>query len=150
MDKFGLNKENFPSHREYMKEYQRLFANTDARKLAMQRYSKSAQGKEKNRIAVEKFRKTDKRREYLKKWRLANPGKGRADNAKRRAAKLQRTPSWADLEAIKQFYLNCPPGKVVDHDIPLQGKNVSGLHVVENLRYLTPKENRRKSNKYEQ
>jgi len=148
MDKFGLNKEDFISHREYMKEYQRLYAKTDARKKALQRYSKSAQGKESNKKAQEKFHKTAKYRETLKKWRKANPGKARADNAKRRAAKLQRTPSWADLKAIKLFYENCPKGKVVDHDIPLQGENVSGLHLLENLRYLTPTENSSKHNKY--
>jgi len=58
------------------------------------------------------------------------------------------TPKWADLEAIKQFYINCPDGMTVDHIIPLRGKNVSGLHVVENLQYLTPLENSRKYNKY--
>lgn len=62
---------------------------------------------------------------------------------------IQRTPIWADLEKIKQIYFKCPEGKHVDHEIPLKGKLVSGLHVHNNLQYLTPEENRIKLNKYE-
>lgn len=62
--------------------------------------------------------------------------------------KLQRCPKWSDLEAIKQFYLNCPKGKEVDHIVPLQGKIVSGLHVLNNLQYLTKKQNLRKGNRH--
>jgi len=68
--------------------------------------------------------------------------------AKRRAAKLQRTVAWADLAAISDFYMKCPEGYEVDHIIPLQGKLVSGLHVENNLQYLKQRENRSKSNKY--
>lgn len=67
---------------------------------------------------------------------------------KRRADMLERTPPWADLSAIKQFYKECPEGYHVDHIVPLRGKNVSGLHVLENLQYLTAEENLRKSNKF--
>lgn len=68
---------------------------------------------------------------------------------KRRACKINRTPNWADLEAITTFYKNCPKGMVVDHIIPLQGETVSGFHVVSNLQYLTREENAQKYNKFE-
>ena len=58
------------------------------------------------------------------------------------------TPAWAELEEIKQFYKNCPRGHHVDHQVPLCGKNVSGLHVLANLQYLTASENCRKGNKF--
>lgn len=84
-----------------------------------------------------------------KKWAEANPGKVNAKGAKYRADRLQRTPSWADVDAIKLFYENCPSGHEVDHIIPLKGKNVSGLHVAENLQWLPMSENRRKGNRCE-
>ena len=59
-----------------------------------------------------------------------------------------RLPKWADVEAIRQFYMNRPQGCEVDHIIPLSGKTVSGLHVLENLQYLTIAENRSKNNKF--
>jgi len=68
--------------------------------------------------------------------------------AKYRAAKLLRIPKYADLEAINLFYKNCPIGYHVDHVIPLQGKNVSGLHILSNLQYLPAIENIAKSNKF--
>lgn len=67
---------------------------------------------------------------------------------KRKAAKLQRTPSWANLEAIKAIYQDCPEGHQVDHIIPLQGANVSGLHLAENLRHLPRSENASKGNRW--
>jgi hypothetical protein len=58
------------------------------------------------------------------------------------------TPRWANLSAIRDFYANCPEGHHVDHIVPIKGKAVSGLHVIENLQYLPASENQRKSNKY--
>jgi len=84
-----------------------------------------------------------------KVFRTENPEVIAANSAKRRAAKLNRTPKWADYDKIKEIYKNCPEGYEVDHIIPLQGKLVSGLHVEANLQYLTTTENRSKSNKFE-
>lgn len=68
----------------------------------------------------------------------------------RRAHKGLATPRWLSAEQraeIFSFYKNRPPGYEVDHIVPLQGKNVSGLHVPWNLQYLPAAENRRKGNK---
>lgn len=75
------------------------------------------------------------------------PHKVRARSSRRRAALLQRTPAWADRARIDAVYAACPTGMEVDHFYPLQGKTVSGLHVHENLQYLTPRQNRSKKNR---
>lgn len=84
---------------------------------------------------------------YGEKYAKLHFNKKRAQSAKRRCAKLKRTPKWANLKEIKNIYDNCPKGMVVDHIIPLQGKLVSGFHVEYNLQYLTPKENSEKGTK---
>lgn len=68
--------------------------------------------------------------------------------AKRRAGKLQRTPKWADTNRTAEIYRLCPDGYEVDHIIPLQGKLVSGLHVPDNLQYLSVNANRAKHNNF--
>lgn len=76
--------------------------------------------------------------------------------AKRRTLRLQRTPLWADAEAIRAIYLEAQRltrdtgvPHHVDHDVPLQGKLVSGLHVHNNLQILTGSENSKKRNRFE-
>lgn len=76
-----------------------------------------------------------------------NHGMYNARGAKRRAQLLLRIPKWADTVSIKNFYDNCPEGYHVDHIIPLQGKTVSGFHVLNNLQYLPALENISKGNK---
>lgn len=69
-------------------------------------------------------------------------------NREKNAARRSRTPPWADRKALRDFYKNCPKGHQVDHIIPLKGALISGLHVLENLQYLTEEENMRKGNKW--
>ena len=83
-----------------------------------------------------------------RQWQKDNPKTHAAYKAKRRADKLSATPPWADLERIKRFYQNCPEGYHVDHIIPLQHPLICGLHVSENLQYLTAEENMKKGNRF--
>lgn len=73
--------------------------------------------------------------------------KCRSTTSAYRARKLQAVPKWADMLAIKQFYDSCPEGHHVDHIIPLAGKDVCGLHTLDNLQYLPATENLRKGNR---
>lgn len=75
--------------------------------------------------------------------------------AKRRASKRNATPAWADDAVIKlvyttRQYLTEDTGKEwhVDHIVPLQGRNVCGLHVHFNLRVIPAKDNLSKSNHF--
>jgi len=94
-----------------------------------------------------------KRREYYQK----NKVDYYANKAKRRAATLQRTPKWlnschfmvmrcyySEAKYLRQKGFDCE----VDHIIPLQGANVSGLHVPWNLQIIEKSKNRSKSNKF--
>lgn len=87
-------------------------------------------------------------------WRLQNPAKAAARASRRRAAKMQRTPKWADHAAIELVYIEAQrrreAGEMVevDHIIPLQGELVSGLHVPENLQIISMQANRSKANNF--
>lgn len=89
--------------------------------------------------------------EYGKLYRQFNPGKELAKTRRYKLAKIQAVPSWLTKEQIQEMqmiYETCPDGFEVDHIVPIQGKNVKGLHVPWNLRHLSRAENRKKSNKY--
>lgn len=82
-------------------------------------------------------------------WKKDNKESYNAYLASRKKRVKQAAPKWADLNAIRDFYFNCPEDHHVDHIIPINGKNISGLHVIENLQYLPALDNLKKSNKYE-
>lgn len=81
-----------------------------------------------------------------------------ANVAKRRSDKLKRTPTWLtadDFWLMDQAYeLAKLRTKMlgfkweVDHEIPLRGRLVSGLHVPDNLRVIPKLVNRGKSNRF--
>lgn len=60
------------------------------------------------------------------------------------------TPPWLsdeDRAAVSTFVRNRPQGMEVDHRVPFGHQEVAGLHVLDNLQYLTPRANRRKGNR---
>lgn len=90
-----------------------------------------------------------------RKWRNRFPGKVNAISGRKRASRSQRTPTWGDKEKIDAMYAQArvmtemlgEPWRV-DHEIPLRGKLVSGLHVHANLRILPGVENMQKRNTF--
>lgn len=96
-----------------------------------------------------------KNRVANREWYRNNRGKNRAKTVQYKLAKINRTPPWADLDAIRAISVECARRRaagenvVVDHIVPLRGKYVSGLHVHQNLRIIPHDENARKGNKFE-
>lgn len=103
----------------------------------------------KDPISKEKDRITH-RLNYIKNNDRINERK-----ARRRAIECQAVVSWGNQEKIREIYreskrLEQLDGikRHVDHIIPIQGKNVCGLHIETNLQILTELENKRKGNSF--
>jgi hypothetical protein len=140
-----------------IQEMQRYYANIPkVREATLKRYYANQETLiEKARVAratessEKRAARLEKAKIQARQWRANNPRHHNALTTAHKKVVKQRTPAWADMQKIVEFYKNCPEGCQVDHIIPLRGKTVSGLHIVDNLQYLTAKENRNKSNYYE-
>ena len=89
----------------------------------------------------------------MRNWRSGNPDRVREYKAARRRA-CSRV-AWADQDAIKAVYaearrLERSDGikRHVDHELPLYGELVSGLHVHQNLQILPARANLKKGNTF--
>lgn len=92
----------------------------------------------------------DKKRQYDKQYHLDNIDEYLLRNKIRKKRLRKATPPWADMGAIKRIYREAHEKRMhVDHIIPLNGKNVSGLHVENNLQILPPMDNIRKGNRFD-
>ena len=127
---------------------------------------------EKVKAAKERWRKANLKKyvQYHRNWAIANPEKRAAINrrhllknsayinakkAKRMAAKVHATPSWAnhffieeiyDLARLRTKYLGVKHS--VDHVVPLTSDLVCGLHVEHNLRVIPHIQNIAKKNRH--
>lgn len=128
------------------------------RKYDRERYTKNP---EPNKTRT-KHRYSNKKQlinKYNSEWKKNNPDKVNAMATFRKANKLKATPNWLTEEHLNQILLKYTEAKrltsetgikyVVDHQIPLQGRKVCGLHVPWNLQVITAVDNLRKFISYE-
>jgi hypothetical protein len=128
-----------------------------AKALASQR-ARAAINREKNRTARKAWeqRNPEAALESFRRYRERNRVEIRARLAASKEGREKRRVPWANQDAILEIYrraelMTQTTGRlhVVDHDIPLQGRTVSGLHVETNLRVIEHGENARKHNSWE-
>ncbi len=110
-----------------------------------------------NRAKAWRNRSRDLKNLAARIWSKKNRDKMNANLVAYRSLKFKRTPKWltpSDWIEIKWAYkiareMSNSTGNQyhVDHIIPLRGKNVSGLHVPQNLQVITAQENYNKNNK---
>ena len=89
------------------------------------------------------------------RWRKAHMGHSNHLRALGHKRTKERTPAWADLEKIKEFYIEAQQltketgiEHHVDHKDPLNGELISGLHVEDNLQVIPAHDNLTKSNSF--
>ena len=143
------NKIYYQENKEVIAKKNKLYNQQNQEKVKARRKKYRENNKDKILIQAKEYREKNKDRinKQISEWQKANRGLCNARSSKRRALRLKATPKFANLNKIKEIYKNCPKGYEVDHIIPLQGKNVSGLHIETNLQYLPMRENRVKGNK---
>jgi hypothetical protein len=119
-----------------------------AKDMCMKHYVKIRKTGTLKQLQVYGEESKQKSRARTAKWKKDNWGYYKAYLLSRKKRIKVATPKWADKKEIIEFYKKCPKGFHIDHVIPLNGKNVSGLHVTYNLQYLPKIENLRKGTKF--
>jgi hypothetical protein len=139
---------------------QAYIANKDSKLAAMKQYYEANKGKilKSAKQRYEETKDLSKCREKNKKQYQKDKPKALERSSLRRAKKLNATPKWVDADErwlIKEAHeLASIRTKMygfkwhVDHVIPLQGKNVCGLHTIANLQVIPAFENLSKHNKF--
>lgn len=114
----------------------------------------------KERVAEIRSAYYQENKEWIAEWKSQYQKNNKAmfaeATARRKSAKLNATPAWLtedDLDVIAWTYEAAKDREDatgvehhVDHVIPLQGKDVCGLHVWWNLQVITASDNLHKSN----
>jgi hypothetical protein len=91
-------------------------------------------------------------RDSVKRWAQGNPEKVAANNAAQRRIRRAAQASWRSSELVARVYRLARALRswglrvVVDHWLPLKGKDVCGLHVQDNLVLIDARCNGRKKN----
>lgn len=165
----AYRKEWKAANKEKVSEYNKKYKEKKGEALTLEQRARTAKWREQNlekvraanrkRAAKKRGQQPEKIKLAKKRYAQRNKAVINAAVARRKAAKLKRTPKWLtehDKLRIRCIYsiaamltrVNNEPWHV-DHIIPLQGDLVSGLHVPSNLQVMRGVENSRKYNKFE-
>lgn len=165
----AYRKEWKAANKEKMSEYNKKYKEKKGEALTLEQRARTAKWREQNlekvrasnreRAAKKREQQPEKIKVAKKQYAQRNKAVINAAVARRKAAKLKRTPKWLtkfDKLKIQCVYaiaamltrVNNEPWHV-DHVIPLQGDLVSGLHVPTNLQVMRGVENVRKHKKFE-
>jgi 5-methylcytosine-specific restriction endonuclease McrA len=135
---------------EYFKEYNKSEAGKKAKKGYYERNKDAV-------VAAAQARPDEAKNAYKKKYKEANPDLYRELVSLRRRRFRDATPKWLSPEQRMEIRLKYRLAielsratgirHAVDHEVPIQGEEVCGLHVPWNLRVITQEENLKKSNK---
>lgn len=149
-------KENADRIKEYNKEYRK--ENADRARERNRKYYKENSDRFKECKKEYYKENADRIRERHRKYYKENKSAYVEHGSKRRAAKINRTPLWLtdDCQKTIRLYYDTRQSLTeatgteyhVDHIIPLQGNNVSGLHVPQNLQIIKAERNISKGNRY--
>ena len=130
--------------------------NKDRRKKYDEKYRENNREQIKARKSNWRDENREKLRQSYRVYRVNNRDKCNASWVKYEAAKISRSPQWADQHLISEYYKEAMRLQEltgikfhVDHIIPLRGELVSGLHVETNLQLLPAHENLGKSNSFD-
>jgi 5-methylcytosine-specific restriction endonuclease McrA len=135
---------------EYFKEYNKSEAGQKAKKGYYERNKDAV-------AAAAQARPDEDKRRYKKNHKIANPDMYRELVSLRRRRFRDATPKWLSPEQRMEIRLKYRLAielsratgirHAVDHEVPIQGEEVCGLHVPWNLQVITQEENLKKYNK---
>lgn len=154
----ALRKAQYQENRAAAIEKVRTWKKRNPAKVLASQRSRAIINREKNRAARKAWeaRNPTAALESFRRYRERNRVEIRARLAASKEGREERRVLWADQDAILEIYrqaelLTRTTGRlhVVDHIIPLQGREVSGLHVETNLRVIEHHENAVKHNAWE-
>jgi 5-methylcytosine-specific restriction endonuclease McrA len=136
---------------EYFKEYNKSEAGQKAKKGYYERNKDAV-------VAAAQARPDEDKRRYKKNHKVANPDMYRELVSLRRRRFRDATPKWLSPEQRMEIRLKYRLAielsratgirHAVDHEVPIQGEEVCGLHVPWNLQVITQEENLKKYNKH--
>ena len=140
---------------QHYKGYHKRYREENKERISQYHKQHGKQYCEKNKGRIKQYKEQyreknkEKIQQYSKQYRENNKEIRMLRNKTRQRRFRRATPPWANLNRIMGIYREAKElGMHVDHVIPLNGKNVSGLHVETNLQIMEPIKNLKKSNKF--